>query len=112
MSVITGITTAVRIAKRIDRRLRYLDPTNKFIQKYVPPGHRRRAFQIKRIADTFIVGGVIYEEIGNYVRGLQKKSQFTSRKFRQTRNYMEQPSSGRFQQTNYTARKRCPPRRR
>ncbi len=68
MVVVTGIKEVAKIAirayakgKAMDRKYRYLDPTNKFIQKYVPPRYRSGAFRIKRYADIAIGGGLIYD---------------------------------------------------
>ncbi len=72
MTVITGITTGIKIAKRLHRlgtKYKMIDPTNKFIQKYVPPGYRKYAFRVKEAADVILTGGVIYEIIKNYPSG-------------------------------------------
>ncbi len=94
MSVITGIRIGLKIAKRIDRRYRYLDPTNKFIQKYVPPGYRARAFQAKRIADVAIGGGLIYDLLSSELDRFGQKPIRTN-PIRQTRDHMEQSRTGR-----------------
>ncbi len=72
MAVITGIVTGIKIAKRLHRlgtKYKMIDPTNKFIQKYVPPGYRKYAFRVKEAADIILTGGVIYEIIKNYPSG-------------------------------------------
>ncbi len=87
MGVITGITTGIRIAKRIESRYRYLDPSNKFIRKFVPPAYRTRTRQIK---DILITGGVIYDAAIELHRAFQKKPKYASNKYNQTRNQFEQ----------------------
>ncbi len=66
-----AIRTSVKTLIRIDKRYRYLDPTNKFIQKYVPPGYRKRAFKIKRYVDVAIGGALIYDVIDEIYNGFQ-----------------------------------------
>ncbi len=105
--VITVIKLLPRIAKSIDQRYKYLDPTNKFIQKYVPPGYRKTAFKIKRYADIGITGAIIYDLVNSDNSGIQKKQQ--PYKTGQTRSYMEQPfSKSKYYNTGYySKRRRC-----
>ncbi len=110
MPVISGVIQAVKIAQRIGIKYRYLDPTNKFIRKFVPPGYRKRAFQAKQIIDVLIVGGVISNAIGDYYRGLRKRTFTPSSQIRKRRNYMEQPGSKQFNnyRNRYSNRRRQP----
>ncbi len=106
--VITVVKLIPRILKRFDQRYKYLDPTNKFIQKYVPPGYRKTAFKIKRYADIGITAAIIYDlaNTDNSARIPQKQQPY---KTGQTRNYMEQYRSKRQYDNRYTysKRRRC-----
>ncbi len=103
MTVITGITTAIRIAKRLDRKYSNLDPTNKFITKFVPPGYRKN---VRILKDILITGGVIYDPVVELIRGFQKKSQSPTGEIGKGGNFMEQSKSGRFKyQTGYNNRR-------
>ncbi len=110
MAVITGIRTVLRVSKRLEYKYRLLDPTNKFIQKYVPPPYRKN---VRILKDILITGGVIYDPILEIYRAFQKKPRSGSVK--QTRNYMEFPRSGRFSTSKrgFSSRskvRRCRPR--
>ncbi len=103
MAVITGIVQGIKIAQRIERKYRYLDPTNKFIQKFVPPPYRDRARYIK---DILITGGVIYDPILEIYRAFQKPRY---QQDRQARIHMDRFGNGRkFGTTKkYRNRRRC-----
>ncbi len=109
MAVITGITQGIKIAqkvfrygKKIDRKYSNLDPTNKFIQKFVPPPYRAR---VRLIKDILITGGVIYDIATIDWNGFQTRIPRTAQT-RQTRDYMEQSGSRRkFGSTNYSRRR-------
>ncbi len=105
--VITVIKVLPRILKTIDQRYKYIDPTNKFIRKYVPPGYRKTAFKLKRYADIGITGAIIYDLVNSDNSGIQKKQQ--PYKTGQTRDYMEQPFSKSKYNNRYTysKRRRC-----
>ncbi len=97
MGVITGISQGIKIAKRVERRYRYLDPTNKFIRKFVPPPYRARTRQIK---DILITGGVIYDPVVQLFRAFQKKPQYQQN--RQARSGIYKPSGRFFKQRYYS----------
>ncbi len=100
MTVITGIRTGLKIAGRIDRKYRLLDPTNKFIQKYVPPNYRARAFKIKKYLDIAIGGGIIYDLLNiDFDSTLQKRPSPNSA--RKARDYMVKYQSKRGYGGNY-----------
>ncbi len=101
MTVITGIKTAVQIAARINTKYKYLDPTNKFIQKFVPPGHRDLAWKIKKYIDIGIGGGIIYDLLDIDWSALQTQQPKTG-EFGKTRNRMDFAKSRRFKR-----RKNC-----
>ncbi len=101
MSVITGIRTALKITGRLERRFRLLDPTNKFIQKYVPPGHRRLAFKVKKYLDVGITAGIIYDLL-NIDEDANKRVRTPSGAQRKTRNYMEQSQPKRKYDPEYS----------
>ncbi len=109
MSVITGIRIAARTISRIDRRYRLLDPTNKFIQKYVPPGYRARAFRVKKYLDVGIGAAIIYDLLNTDGDGSVSQQPQTYQK-RQARNYMEQSGTRRKYSTKYKSRSGCPTR--
>ncbi len=115
MVIVTGIrqavSIAVRVAKRYDAKYRYLDPTNKFIQKYVPPGYRKRAFQAKRYIDVGIGATLIYDLLNNDGNGSISQRP-PSGKFRKTRNNFQQSRRGRkFSYKSSYRPKRCYGRR-
>ncbi len=58
-----------KLSKKFDKKVLYLDPTNKFIQKYVPPGYRKQAFKIYKYAQFAIAGGVLYDVINELTGG-------------------------------------------
>ncbi len=90
MGIIVGISRGISLARRAEKRYRYLDPTNKFIRKFVPPRYRTRTRQIK---DILVTGGLLYDPIVETYRGFQKKV-YQSRQNRQARDYMVRPRSG------------------
>ncbi len=60
--VLTTVTRAVQIGRKIynlQQKYKYLDPTEKFITKFVPPGYRNYA----RIAAGVGVGGSILYDV-------------------------------------------------
>ncbi len=60
--VLTVVTRAVQVGRKLynlQKKYKYLDPTEKFIQKYVPPGYRTHA----RIAAGVGVGGSILYDV-------------------------------------------------
>ncbi len=95
MAVITGVIRLTQIARKAAYRYKYLDLNKKFIRKYVPPQYRRPA---EIASDLLITGGVLYQAAVEIDRSgiFKKKSQITSGKFRQTRNYMVKSRSKRF----------------
>ncbi len=101
MTIVTGIKIAARIYKgykkgqALERKYRYLDPTNKFIRKYVPPGYRSRAFKIKRYLDIAIGGGLVYDLLDIDFDALLPKKNVRTGKIRQTRNYLVKSRSKR-----------------
>ncbi len=101
MTLISVARIGIKIAKRIDARYRYLDPTNKFIQKYVPPGYRARAFKAKRIADVAIGGGVLYDVLSEITKHAQVPRKATTPykarsgfKYNSSRNFKYGRSTG------------------
>ncbi len=107
MTVITGITTAIRIAKRLDRKYSNLDPTNKFITKFVPPGYRKN---VRILKDILITAGVIYDPIVELYREFSKSTKKPPGTLGERGNYMEQSGSKRFgyQTGGYYNRRRFP----
>ncbi len=104
MAVITGIKTGFQIALKYERRYRYLDITNKFIRKFVPPPYREN---VRRIKDILITGGVISQLVGEYIRGFQKEP-VRPNTVEQTRSDMERPGDRRSYSTNKSFGRRRP----
>ncbi len=115
MVIVTGIrqalSIAVRVAKRYDAKYRYLDPTNKFIQKYVPPGYRKRAFQAKRYIDVAIGATLIYDLLNIGGDGEISKRPSPGKQ-RKARSYLQQSRSrSKFRYSSSYRPKRCYGRR-
>ncbi len=113
MALITVIRTGINIAKKagyLYRRIDYTNPVNKLISKYVPPAYRRNAFRIQKVAETALVGGLLYDIIDLADIAIPKKPQTYQK--RQTRNNMVQPGSRYRNRYAYnSSRFRCPPKR-
>ncbi len=106
MSIIAVGTRIFNIAQKY----KMIDPTNKFIQKYIPPGRmRHKAFQFKEAVDFGIGGGLITNAAIDYIRGLQKGKLPPASKDGKNGNRMDGFGSGfrrrKYQQSN------CYPRR-
>ncbi len=72
----TAARIAIEIARKTlytGRRIDYTSPSNKFISKFVPPGYRRRAFQINKVAEIATAGGLIYQ-IATFLSNLGEDS--------------------------------------
>ncbi len=51
----------VRTVQRFNRKYQYLNPTDKFIRKFVPPNYRGKATRFARYAEAGSFGGIAYE---------------------------------------------------
>ncbi len=102
MAVITGITTGVKIVRRLAQQYKYLDINRKFIRKYVPPGYRRQA---EIVSDVLITGGALYQAV-NYLYNAFPKKTRKYNNIRQTRDRMDQYRSRRFRRQDCTPRTR------
>ncbi len=92
---IRAITAGLKLGRKLyayQQKYKYLDPTEKFITKFVPPGYRNKA----RIAAGLGVGGSIlydiYELINNGFQSPEqpqtgKQYQKRGRAFRNTGRY-------------------------
>ncbi len=111
MAIVTILREIIRQGARLERQYRYLDPTNKFIRKFVPPGFRNRAFKFKRMADVAITGGIIYESLDNLLDESSTRAKRPSGKFGKNRGAMEQSPYGlRNSGRSYSPRtRRCRP---
>ncbi len=111
MTVVTAIKTGLQVAKTLRRygeKYRYIDPTQKFIQKFVPPPYRRPA---RIITDAAIGGGIIYDVISFLEQeyGQKPVRPYTAK---QTRNSFQQPSAKRGYSSEYYTNRRSSNRRR
>ncbi len=89
MPVISGITRAVSIARKLSGRYKYLNPTDKFIRKFVPPNYRGKATRFARYAEIATTGGVIYDFAREMMNASIRSPQ--TGQFRETRNRMVRP---------------------
>ncbi len=96
-------TKIIRTANRYNQKLRYADPTNKFIRKYVPRQHRRTAHQLY---DSAIAGTVISEIANIIYDAIPQKQLPKTGYFRKARNNME------FSKRRRKYTKRCYPNKR
>ncbi len=114
MSFVPGIISrgyrGYRYLKRVDQKLHYTDPTNKFIQKYVPPGYRAQAFRFNKYAKIATSGGLIYDVIAE-ITGASLSSIPSPDKFQKERSgYKWNNRSGyRYRPRQYNPR--CRPSR-
>ncbi len=97
MALVAIIREIVRGGIYLSRRYKYLNPTDKFIRKFVPPGYRKTATRFARAGEIITTGGIIYEGITgeNIGFGPQRKSPRQYYQKRQTRNNMVQSRSRR-----------------
>ncbi len=51
----------VQTAQRISKKYQYINPTDKFIRKFVPPNYRSKATRFARYAEAGSFGGIAYE---------------------------------------------------
>ncbi len=49
--------------RTFDRKVFFANPTNRFIRRFVPPGHRKKAYRFARYAEISAAGGYIYDII-------------------------------------------------
>ncbi len=91
-------TTAIRAyksAKYYGNKYRYLDPTEKFIQKFVPPNYRRAA---RITSQVLIGGGLLYDIVDLANVAVQKPKPYQNG---QTRSNFQSP---RRRRVNYSKR--------
>jgi len=65
-AIARGVTIGKKIyqtSKRIDKKYKFVDPTNKFIRKYVPPQYRGKAYRFNKYLQIATTGGIIYDTV-------------------------------------------------
>ncbi len=89
------------------RRIDYVNPANKLVSKYAPPGYRKTLFKLVKASELFLGGKTAYD-IYRFMsaddtpgNAIQTKPQYTPRPSYKTR--------GRFS-TGYNRRNTCIPR--
>ncbi len=107
--VIAGAVRIASVAKRLSVKYKYLNPTDKFIRKYVPPNYRGKATRIARYGEIATTGGVIYDVISEIGNALQKPQQNAPGQQYQTYNRQSRRTrSGYKNRYNPDKRCRCP----
>ncbi len=71
MTLVSSGIRIVRQAYKIQRRYQYLNPSDKFIRKYVPPQYRAKATRLVRMGEVATTGGLLYDVIDEIGNGFQ-----------------------------------------
>ncbi len=115
MSIVAIVTTANRIykvARQFSNRATQYNPYSRFTEHF-PPNYRPYIKDIMRGADIAFSGGLITEAIDYGMNAIPKKSPKSPYQNRQTRDYMEQFSTGRkYGKNRYNRPRRCKCRQR
>ncbi len=106
MAVISGIISAIRIGLTVSRIVYKVGSKTRAGAKWMQ--RHPKAVRAGTIGAT--AGGLILDLTNVDYSAILPKKPWKPSKTGQTRNYMEQSQSRRFQRTNYRTRERCPSR--
>ncbi len=108
LSAIARGAKLVQTVQRFNKKYQYINPTDKFIRKYVPPNYRSKATRFARYAEAGSFGGLAYEIAQDLL------SDGTTNPNAQIRTKKD-PSSSKFQTRGRFRRRpkwcRCKPKR-
>ncbi len=105
-----AIRVGARIAK-FNRKYQYLNPTDKFIRKFVPPNYRAKATRFARYAEAGSFGGLAYEIAQDLLSdGTSDPNAFQKRNVKYPARKQNKTYSGRRRYSRHARkRKHCPP---
>ncbi len=111
-SIVARAYKVYKISKRFDQRVKFADPTNKFIRKYVPPNYRKKAYRFNKYAQIATGGGLIYDLVNEIGSALQKQPSNAPSKFTETRRRFSTNNRSRLKHGYYPCRCRKQSRKR